>query len=71
MLLATHVLIGRPSLALLKMHPVPNSLLVINIIVIQATQPVHYNYSMGSSVKAPAAPIPTLSHGSVYSFLLQ
>ena len=38
----------------------------------RATQPVPFqtiHYGMASSVKAPAAMVPTLPHGSVYSFL--
>ena len=52
----------------------------INITVNQAIHPIHIrmvtstlmiHYGMASSVKVPAALVPTLPHGSVYSFLLQ
>ena len=71
MLLATHELVGHTSLDLLMMQPVLDSLLVITNIVIHATQPVPCNYGMTSNVKEPAALVPTLPHGLVYSFLLQ
>ena len=55
-------------LVLLTVQPVLHSRLVTAIIVIQV---ILLHYGMGSSVKVPAALVPTLPHGSVYSFLLQ
>jgi uncharacterized membrane protein YjjP (DUF1212 family) len=51
----------------LTVQPVLHSLLV-TIIMILVTM-IHYG--MASSVKVPAALVPTLPHGSIYSFLLQ
>ena len=65
---------NQTALALLTVHSVPHNLLMITIIVNQAKeskpcQMIHYG--MASSVKVPVALVPTLPHGSVYSFLLQ
>ena len=69
MLLAIHNMVRPAALALLTVRLVPHSILVIAIIVNQAIQMA--GFGMASSVKAPAALVPTPLHGSVYGFLIQ
>ena len=45
--------------------------LVIQTVVSETTYTIMIHYGMASSVKVPAAMVPTLPHGSAYSFLLQ
>ena len=65
------IIIHQIVLVPLTMQPDLHSPLVTTIIVIQVILLPMIHCGMGSSVKVPAAMVPTLPHGSVYSFLLQ
>ena len=76
MLLGTHKILDQSAPVLLTVHPVPLNLLVTAIIVNQVTktelgQMIHYGMFSCANQNLPAALVPTLPHGSVYSYLLQ